>query len=681
MIAMIVAKNKTTMMMCVMVLITGAAASVYAVENKPGKRSDAPAKVEPAATLVVKQDGTGDYRSVQEAINLSRPGDVIEIRDNGAYREAISLSSYPNRTIRAGKGNSPVLDTYGGIIKMGSNCILQGLRITNSMDDPWVWVIVSRDKSNWILTDCVIFGWKGRSNGHGILVMGGQKQVIKNNIIYDGAGAALQIGRSPVGGGTKNNVVKNNVFYNAGRAKKLTKLLAVHNKDGNNIIVSRGSKGHDARIDVWIAAARKGTADPEDLMKALFPKRELTVTSTPPRARRKNPYASQSPVGDIQALIDALPEKGGTINLLKGTYHITNTLKIYSRKNIVLKGAGKNLTVIKPIFSGMAAIDSRLSTGITIEAMKLVGEGIGLYRNSECTLRDLHLDGCSANTRFCDRITFKDIYCRKGHLGGAYLKNSSILNNTIEGKGNNQGIVFNPACSKNIIRGNKCSGGALGIYVYTASNDNIIENNVFSGAWSAGIQLTGSRGNIVRNNICHSNRRGVMVSRSTNNRIVNNVIYGNRTGIDTSGKSNDNTVASNTIDGNDDGIVARDNKFVVSNNIVSNCKKIGIQGTKTVSAYNNLWNNAGGDYKNCDKGAGDISADPLFADRSAKDFHLKSKSGRWDPKSKKWVKDAATSPCIDAGEPKAGYSKEPAPNGGRINMGAYGNTKEASRSM
>ena len=38
------------------------------------------------------------------------------------------------------------------------------------------------------------------------------------------------------------------------------------------------------------------------------------------------------------------------------------------------------------------------------------------------------------------------------------------------------------------------------------------------------------------------------------------------------------------------------------------------------------------------------------------------------------------SPCIDAGDPKSEYKNEPKPNGSRVNMGAYGNTKEASRS-
>ena len=101
-------------------------------------------------------------------------------------------------------------------------------------------------------------------------------------------------------------------------------------------------------------------------------------------------------------------------------------------------------------------------------------------------------------------------------------------------------------------------------------------------------------------------------------------------------------------------------------------------------------------------GRGNIDADPLFAqdgywvnfydpniivepdDPNASwtdgDYHLKSQAGRWDPNSESWVIDDATSPCIDAGDPNSPVAFEPSPNGGIINMGAFGGTTEASKS-
>ncbi len=58
---------------------------------------------------------------------------------------------------------------------------------------------------------------------------------------------------------------------------------------------------------------------------------------------------------------------------------------------------------------------------------------------------------------------------------------------------------------------------------------------------------------------------------------------------------------------------------------------------------------------------GNIDADPMFVDAAGGDYHL-----------------GPISPCIDAGDPVSDYSNEPLPNGGRINMGAYGNTAEAT---
>jgi predicted outer membrane repeat protein len=96
-------------------------------------------------------------------------------------------------------------------------------------------------------------------------------------------------------------------------------------------------------------------------------------------------------------------------------------------------------------------------------------------------------------------------------------------------------------------------------------------------------------------------------------------------------------------------------------------------------------------------GAGNIDADPCFANPGYwdpngtledanddfwvdGDYHLKSQAGRWDPNSQSWVKDGVTSRCIDAGDPSSPIGLEPFPNGGIINMGAYGGSIEASKS-
>jgi len=77
---------------------------------------------------------------------------------------------------------------------------------------------------------------------------------------------------------------------------------------------------------------------------------------------------------------------------------------------------------------------------------------------------------------------------------------------------------------------------------------------------------------------------------------------------------------------------------------------------------------------------GNIDADPCFAGPGIGDYHLKSKGGRWDANEGGWTTDEVTSPCIDAGDPMSPIGVEPFPNGGQVNMGAYGGTAEASKS-
>ncbi len=91
-----------------------------------------------------------------------------------------------------------------------------------------------------------------------------------------------------------------------------------------------------------------------------------------------------------------------------------------------------------------------------------------------------------------------------------------------------------------------------------------------------------------------------------------------------------------------------------------------------------------------------LAGDPLFVDPAAGDFHLQSLYGSFHGGSLAPVLDeetglpvmplaalsfdAAQSPAIDRGEAASAFGNEPAPNGGYVNLGAYGNTAQASLS-
>jgi len=63
-------------------------------------------------------------------------------------------------------------------------------------------------------------------------------------------------------------------------------------------------------------------------------------------------------------------------------------------------------------------------------------------------------------------------------------------------------------------------------------------------------------------------------------------------------------------------------------------------------------------------GEGNIDLKPWFVRTITNNYHLR-----------------LFSPCIDAGDPNSDYFNEPSPNGGAINIGAYGNTDKASPTL
>jgi hypothetical protein len=159
--------------------------------------------------------------------------------------------------------------------------------------------------------------------------------------------------------------------------------------------------------------------------------------------------------------------------------------------------------------------------------------------------------------------------------------------------------------------------------------------------------------------------------------IINNTIVANDAdGIYLDNQTSTTNLLNNIIDVDGTG------KYAVrteSTSLTSDYNDLVVTGGASIGYYSgaqatlNDWQTASG------LDANSISADPLFADPGGSDFHLQSAGGRFDPTTETWVTDAVTSPAINTGDPVSDFSNEPLPNGDRINMGAYGNTEQASK--
>ncbi len=149
-----------------------------------------------------------------------------------------------------------------------------------------------------------------------------------------------------------------------------------------------------------------------------------------------------------------------------------------------------------------------------------------------------------------------------------------------------------------------------------------------------------------------------------------------------------------------DGSSATVTNSIVWANIAPQGREFSVVYGGTLSlSYSNIANGQAGIHlqSGCtlDWGEGNIDVDPLFErigywdDKGTRDpsddvwveddFHLKSQAARWDTESQTWVQDNMTSPCIDAGDPMSPIGWESFPNGGFVNMGAYGGTSQASK--
>lgn len=224
-----------------------------------------------------------------------------------------------------------------------------------------------------------------------------------------------------------------------------------------------------------------------------------------------------------------------------------------------------------------------------------------------------------------------------------------------------------------VLSGFTLTGGSNGIYCTEAAP--LITNCTITGNISAGINLySGGDPTITNCRITGNGGAGIEMhprkaARFTfyNRPVINNTIIaanglqGIFGGVPT---ITNTTIANNPQDGIYGSLPTVTNSIIYFNGKAQIAESTA---TVTYSDIQDSW-----------PGIGNIDTDPLFADLDNNDYHLQSKMGRWEPESQMWIEDGLTSPCIDKGDPASSVAEEPAPNGGVINMGAYGGTAQAS---
>ncbi|WP_157860211.1 disaggregatase related repeat-containing protein [Methanosarcina acetivorans] len=424
-----------------------------------------------------------------------------------------------------------------------------------------------------------------------------------------------------------------------------------------------------------------------------------------------------------QALKFVAENSAYTTVYLKGpfTYVIDDTLLIGS--NTILEGDSSakiklvnnanwesRKPMIKERSTGISGITIR---GFTIDGNRegntnvVSGKGYyNLIHLSSCQnikVYDMYLTnnhGDGLKTDKCTNVEFYDneIYLL-GH-DGLYASGCSDVEaygNTITCRTNSGLRLYNTnkaSFHDNVITSEGSGGAGIEIQKYNtpAMDDIEVYNNVIYKTALAGIWIFGSGSYSASTANVHVHHNQIYdTGTKTSNSIIGGIVSNGFSGL----------IENNVIDGAYGAGIVQKTVYspapsgsgfllTVRNNILSNSRSSSgggsgyginneLSGTHSFVLQNNCYyGSAGGDSRNVQLSASDIKVDPQFADRSSHDYHLKSIAGRWNGKS--WITDSASSPCIDAGYIASDYSKEPQDNGGRINIGTYGNTKYASKS-
>ncbi|MCK4887780.1 MAG: right-handed parallel beta-helix repeat-containing protein [Planctomycetes bacterium] len=257
------------------------------------------------------------------------------------------------------------------------------------------------------------------------------------------------------------------------------------------------------------------------------------------------------------------------------------------------------------------------------------------------------------------------IYGNSGNVTGITCKNNSnVAVDNCEIKENYgervTGIYFSDSAQM-LVKNSEISGNsgqelARGLYGEGDFSKSKVENCIISGNTTVGIIVSDCNSLEVTNCLISNHfYNGVFIGSNVSTaKIKNCTIVNNRNGW---------------------AIDSRNHFTYVENCIIKDNGNNQINGGDIIVSYSDISD----DTDHIWPGVGNINADPLFADANNSDYHLLSQAGRWDSADELWVRDDVSSPCIASGDPADWIGDEPAGNGGRINMGYFGGTSQASK--
>lgn len=369
---------------------------------------------------------------------------------------------------------------------------------------------------------------------------------------------------------------------------------------------------------------------------------------------------------------------------------------------------GKSITVRSTDPNNAATVAATVLDGDGSGIVVTIGDGASVLSgftiqngNSDLDAAGVYGYGCTST--ISHNVITGNLAGRAG--GGIFMLNgapvitqNTITNNTAQ---SGAGIELYRAAGSvtgNVITGNTSTSDGAGLYCLEGSplvQGNTITGNTSSEGYGGGMYFTGVSTPVITGNCVDSNEAwiaGGVALLGTTATLANNIISNNNAGANSGGIQcwdGSPSIINNTVYGNTSpyvgGIYAattEGNTVTIRNSIVVASTGGGVTlGNGTIS-YCDVYGNSPSNYVDVPDETGhngNISAAPAFVNAPGGDLHLKSPAGHWTAGG--WLTDAVFSPCIDSGDPASAFNLEPAPNGGRVNMGFDGNTAQASKTL
>ena len=374
-------------------------------------------------------------------------------------------------------------------------------------------------------------------------------------------------------------------------------------------------------------------------------------------------------------------------------------------------------SVVTLLESGSTVVDGfRITRGVrsTIPLPGCVGGGLYVLGGEPSISNNI----IENNSTCADAANGEDLLG-----GGIYASNAniSIQGNVIRDNVSGRGAAIAIAGGEVVIRGNTIQDnigrGDHGGGVYVFSPNAQISHNLIAGneigrelgyGWGGGMAIFNEGGffrlsyNVFTDNFAPSLGSAILVDNGARAEMDHELFYANQCGVSSGVPGGVSTVF---VDGDAGGMGS---SLTMSNSTIAghDCDPPVAGTAVTVLEFSDVtirnsifWGNGGDDVEVDEtskinirytlseellSGMGNLSTDPLFANLAGNDFHVRSSAGRWDPAANGgaggWVLDNQDSPAIDAADPASPFAAEPEPNGGRANMGVYGDTPQASKS-